>query len=307
MQFLLDLYPSNFEEWQSLESIVDVLDCFHGSIGEQIYKGRSKSTLAENGVFFYDHFYYIPKNRQRYGMVEKIPLPDFDSLEWPLPSQSTSEAYRCRIFTEVQKCLKPNVASTQSRVNIFMPIEVFVDFFSSSTLRMTKTMIKIENMESNTMLQCVDKGWDTKEEMGVVCKIQHPSVCTKYIIPSQNFILTFYYKRWHYLQGRLIPLEQDTDNPEQDQIIELEIFYMDNIILSVKIRESCTLDQVRADLHHEADALPPIFFFKYQERKVKFYIFFLFILYLFQFTITTIFQFVSRSQRGLKKASNVKI
>ena len=108
---------------------MDVFDCVHGNIREQIYKDRSKSSLADNEVFFYDHFYYIPTKRQACGgKLDKIPLPHFDSPDWPLPSQGTSEAYRCRIFIEIQKCMKPNVASTQSRVNIFMPIDVFINF-----------------------------------------------------------------------------------------------------------------------------------------------------------------------------------
>ena len=61
--FFLDLYPSKFEERQNLESLVDVFDYFHGNIGEQMYKDRSKSNLVENGVFVYDHFYYILTNR----------------------------------------------------------------------------------------------------------------------------------------------------------------------------------------------------------------------------------------------------
>ena len=123
-----------------------------------MYKDRSKSNLAKNKVFFYDHLYYIPKNRHNYGRVEKIPPPNFDSLDWSLPSQSTSEAYKCRIFIKIQKCMKLNIARNQSRVNMFMPMDVFVDFFSSSKLRVTRTMIKVESMDNNTMLQCMDKG-----------------------------------------------------------------------------------------------------------------------------------------------------
>ena len=102
------------------------------------------------------------------------------------------------------------------------------------------------------MLQCVDKGWDTKEEEGMICKIQHSSVSCKYIIPSQNFILTFYYKRLHNLHDRLIPLEQGIENKEEDQIIDIEITHENNVILIMSMRESCSLNQVQGDLQHEA-------------------------------------------------------
>ena len=54
--------------------------------GRQMYKDRSKSSPVKNGVFLYDCLYYITTNRQNYGRVEKIPLPNFDSLDWSLPS-----------------------------------------------------------------------------------------------------------------------------------------------------------------------------------------------------------------------------
>ena len=135
-----------------MDSIVDVFDCLHSSIGEELYKNRSKSSLAKNGIFFYDHFYYIPGKSKIYGKVEKIALPSFDSIDWPLPCQNTSEAYRFKLYAEIQKCMKPNIASTQSRVSIFMPIGVFVDFFLGSRMRITKTMIVVQNVEMDDML-----------------------------------------------------------------------------------------------------------------------------------------------------------
>ena len=108
---MVDLYPSNLKEWQKLESIVGVFDCFHSSIGEEIYKERSKSSLLENGIFFYNHFYYIPRRKEAYGKLKLLPILDFDSTDWPLPRQRISEAYRCKLFVEIQRCMKPSVAS----------------------------------------------------------------------------------------------------------------------------------------------------------------------------------------------------
>ena len=107
-------------------------------------------------------------------------------------------------------------------------------------------MIKVGNMDNNTMLQCVDKRWDTKEEEGVIWKIKHSSVSCKYIIPSKNFILTFYYKRLHNLHA-----DWGIENIEEDQIINIEITHENNVILIMSMRESCSLNQVQADLQHE--------------------------------------------------------
>ena len=139
------LYPSNLEDWQPMECIVDLIDVLHSSIGEQMYKGRTGWSLAENGVFFYDHFYVVPSTPLCHGSITKIALPDFRSEEWPLPSQITSESYRCKIFSEIQKCLRTNIASKQCRISLFMPLDVFVDFFSHVEVRRCKTMFSVKN------------------------------------------------------------------------------------------------------------------------------------------------------------------
>ena len=60
---------------------MDVFDCLHNSIGEEMYKDRSKINLAKNEIFFYDHFYFVPTNKKDYGKVEKLPLPEFSSFD----------------------------------------------------------------------------------------------------------------------------------------------------------------------------------------------------------------------------------
>ena len=72
-----------------------------------------------------------------------------------------------------------------------MPTAIFVDFFSGSKTRLKKTMIVVQNVDAAIMLQCVDKGWDTKEDSGVICRIDIPNISCKFMIASQNFIMTF--------------------------------------------------------------------------------------------------------------------
>ena len=81
--------------------------------------------------------------------------------------------------------MKPSVASKQSKIKISMPIAVFVDFFSGSRIRVTKTMLVVKNVDATTMLQCVDKGWDSKEDSEVICRIEIPaSISCKFMIGS---------------------------------------------------------------------------------------------------------------------------
>lgn len=263
------MYPSNLEDWQSLESIVDVFDCYHRDIGEELYKDRTYTSLADSGIFFYDHFYTAPTRRRGYGQVRELPLPEFNSTEWPLPCSSTSEAYRCKMFTEIQKCMKPNISCRQCRVNVFMPIGVFVDFFSNSRIRTTKTMMVVQSLARNDMLQFLDKGWDTKEDSGITCKILEASICCKYMISTQNFIVTFFYRRWHCLEGRLVPLEQDLESFGEDPLVELDILYDNRPVYYMSIREECTLRQVRADLLHKDIQLPQKYYFQVNGVKVN--------------------------------------
>ena len=113
-------------------------------------------------------------------------------------------------------------------------------------------MLVVQNVETTNMLQCVDKGWDTKEDSGVVCRVQVPSIyCCKYMIVSQNFIFTFYYRRWHLIAGRLVPLEQDMDKFVEDPMVEIDIFYNNCLIFNIKIRGLCTLGKIPKDFLHE--------------------------------------------------------
>ena len=123
-----------------------------------MYKGRTKGSLAKNGLFFYDHFYNAPSHSGQWGSLIELALPGFCSGEWPLPNPSTSESYRCKLFYEIKKCLKSGIASKQSRITIFMPIIVFIDFFSSMDVRALKTMLSIKCANMEDILEFVDEG-----------------------------------------------------------------------------------------------------------------------------------------------------
>ena len=142
-------------ECQPVECVRNILDACHGSIGEEIYKGKTKGSLVENGIFFFDHYYVPPRRSGELGATTKLALPDFKSGEWSLPSSNTSEGYRCKLFSEIQKCLKANIASKQSRISIFMPITIFVDFFSNAEVRKSRTMFSVTTLDSTNVLEFV--------------------------------------------------------------------------------------------------------------------------------------------------------
>ena len=102
-----DLYPSSYEEWQPIQSIVGIINCIHSFIGEQQYEGRKHGDLAKVGIFFYDHFYNVSPSLEN-CTLHKLPLPSFLSTEWHSPCSNVSESFRCKLLHEVQKALKPN-------------------------------------------------------------------------------------------------------------------------------------------------------------------------------------------------------
>ena len=268
-----DLYPSNVEDWQPVECIIDIIDVCHSSIGQQMYKGRTERSLAENGVFFYDHFYIVPTSLSSYGVVTSLPLPHFHSGEWPLPSPNTSESYRCKIFNEIQRCLKTNIASKQCRISLFMPLNVFVDFFSKVQVRKAKTMFFVRCLQDANVLEFVDEGWHMKVSNGITCKVHLDSIACKYMVAGQNFILTLYYSRWHVVNGRTIPLDQDMDDFGENPVMDIDIWLGPDIPCIVKIRAQCTIKQLRNDLENEDNDAPQNFVFAINNKKVQDYSF----------------------------------
>ena len=69
-----------------MESISNIFDVYHAFIGEQIYKGRTHRDLADNGIFFYDMHYFEPNTCFGWGHLTPLPLPSFESKDWPLPA-----------------------------------------------------------------------------------------------------------------------------------------------------------------------------------------------------------------------------
>lgn len=263
------MYPSNVEDWEPLECIIGTLEVNHSFIGEQIYKGRKGKSLAENGIFFYDHKYKVPRRGNTLGELEFSPLPDFYSPEWTSPSQGTIESYRNKIFSELQRCQKSNIACKQCRVSLFMPPEVFVHLMKDKEVHRARTMFSVKAGQEHTTLEFLHAGWDEKIENDVHCRIHKDTISIKYMICSQNFIFSFYYSRWHKVRGVVLPLDQVEENMVDNQIIDVEVYFENVLHAVVNLREKSTLHQLRQDLKTEGEDLPEEFCFTIVNKKVK--------------------------------------
>lgn len=63
------IYPSTFEEWQSVECISGKITVYHSEIGSILYGGKLPSALAAEGIFFYEALYVLPIGKSKYGKL----------------------------------------------------------------------------------------------------------------------------------------------------------------------------------------------------------------------------------------------
>ena len=75
------------------QSIMEVIVVMHVEVGELTRGNRSHIELLHDNVFFYNAF-YKPRHAQiEFGTLESIPLPSFESPDWPLPDMTTTESF----------------------------------------------------------------------------------------------------------------------------------------------------------------------------------------------------------------------
>ncbi len=253
-----------------MECILGIMNVYHAFIGTQQYKGRTNVQLAEAGVFFFDHFYTLDADHTL-GRLTKLEIPEFISREWLLPSSDISEAFRLKLFQEVQKALRANIATRLVKIKVCMPLNVFIDFFALSDrpIELKNTMLVCKNLDSNTVLEFLDKGWDTKILNGILCRVNPGSVNVKYMIKTQNFILTFYYQRSHNVNGVFVDLDQDLLNLQNNPLIEIDVWMDNELQTTLLIGELCSLHQLRQDLIAEDEIeLPNNFKFMINGKRV---------------------------------------
>jgi len=86
--------------------------------------------LLDIGVFFFNSWYTLGNGHTQFGPLKRIPLPSFDSLDWPLFDMATSEEYRFCMRADFLSAMRSNIGSRAMNLQWFMPIHIMVDFFS---------------------------------------------------------------------------------------------------------------------------------------------------------------------------------
>ena len=177
-----------------------------------------------------------------------------------------SESFRSRLFQDIQKSLKYTIATKIVRLTLFILFEVFVDFFFDEQIRTTKTMFICK---SESCLDFLNDKWDSKESWGTLCLLQKKSIICKYIIGSQNFVVSFYYNRFHLLNGQLIPLDRDTASNPKNKPLALEIYFEEGLLIVIDTMSSTSLAQLKTKLTFEdLPLMPKNYAFSLNKRKV---------------------------------------
>ena len=140
--------------------MVGTFDAFHAFIGEKIYNDRAGKSLAKRGILFYESFYTTPRTPTGYGTLQPYHMPSLSSPEWLVPSSQTRECFAQKLYQEVQRCLRVNVANRMVKITFFMPLHVFLDLFYGEEIRQTFSMFICK---PETFLDFLELNWDVKQ------------------------------------------------------------------------------------------------------------------------------------------------
>ena len=203
-------------------------------------------------------------------MLRKQDLPAWNSGDWPHPHFSVTEAYRAKLFKEVQKALRSNIATRIIKISLCMPLTVFVDLFNTFPVKVSKTMFTVKATSLACMPQFLDKGWDKKTCSSVFCEVVQPSMQLKYMVASQNFIFSFYYKRSRMLGTKLVPMDQDEDSfGAENKLLDIDVVENGDVLVNISLRQCCSLAQLRNDILFETEgSISKDFLFIYNNKKV---------------------------------------
>ena len=266
-----DIYPSSYEEWQPIECIVGIIHVLHGHVGKLHYDGRSGGSLADEGIFFYDHFYQLVDRCHTKGFLQTIQLEaEQNGLVWSVLDCFSIESIQNKIYRDVQRSLRATIPTKIVKIILSMSINCFVEMFGGFDVRVTKTMLACRGMDNDMLLKVLQNKWCTRQVGSIHCRIVLDTVVAKYMIATQTFILSFWYCREHFINGILAPMDQEAASLEGNQVVDIEVVDESSSLLTIiSIREECTLSELRKDMIDEANGmLPEDFYFVHNRQHV---------------------------------------
>lgn len=155
-------------------------------------------------------------------------------MDWPIPGTFVLESVKSKMYKNVQCSLRGSIATKIVKIVMYMPITVFVDLFSVADVRITKTMLICKNLNSEVSTNLLDEDWFIKEVDNIHCAIALETLIAKYMIATQTFILSFWYKRSRYIYGNLVPLDQEATSLGDNKVIDISVFDEASNLISIR-------------------------------------------------------------------------
>lgn len=242
-----DIFPSDFVEWEPVESFTGTFQAIHVELGELLYAGSLSSELVSRDIFFYSHTYVTPR-QDGYGSLSPIQLPSFDSLEWPRPDNALIAATKRRMEVDVHAAMKCTYGSHKATVTWFMPLHVFVHIFRLQSIHRTPTMWICRG--DNALNSFLAAGWETKivnhQGDNIKCSVIGELLVFRYHIARQSLSMVFSYRRWKQTRGVWEALDSDVSVRES---IELQILLQDDVVHDIFVNNDWHLGHLREYLN----------------------------------------------------------
>ena len=247
MVHLADIFPSNFEEWEPVESFIGTFEAIHVDFGELIFSGCLSSELVSRGIFFFSHTYVTPR-QDGYGNLTPIQSQSLDILEWPMPNNALIAATKRRMEVDVHAAMKCTYGSHKATVTWFVPLHVFVHVFRIQSIHKTPTMwickgdgalnsFLVAGRETKVVIHQGDK---------IKCSIIGELLVFRYHIAKQSLSMVFSYRRWKQTRGVWEALDSDVSVQEA---IELQIFLSDDVVHDISVNNDWHLGHLREYLN----------------------------------------------------------
>ena len=106
LYYIAYIFPSNLYEWEVVKCLTGLLEVWHSSIGEELYKNND----SRKNMYFYSHNYTIPTHT-RFGTLVELSLLEYSSQEWIVTKLSTLECYRLKVRACIRNSLKATLGS----------------------------------------------------------------------------------------------------------------------------------------------------------------------------------------------------
>lgn len=169
------VYPSNFQEWQSIECITGRINVYHIELGSILYSNRLPSTLAAEGIFFYDSTYLLPTASFGYGKLLASPPPPLNAVEWPDIHGDIAMSYKHRFSSDILNAMKPSTGSKGVHLSWLLPILCFASMFRfCAGIRKTRYTYTCKDLTEEWMNSFLGSSWDVKtthDKETIVCTI----------------------------------------------------------------------------------------------------------------------------------------